>query len=846
MRLQKSLFWLFLISLFLSACKKKQEIISSPQKIDFDWLFHLGDVENGELPETKTENWRILDLPHDWSIAGEYSQENGSDWQSGFLPAGIGWYRKTLNWSPDWEGKLVKIYFEGIYMNSDVWINGHHLGHRPNGYVSFEYDLTNYLKKGENIVAVKVDHSKPLSGRWYTGSGIYRHVWLKIKDPVHIANWGVRVTIPKITRAQSAYNVFVSIVNQGNSKKITELKLTLFDKDGNEVSRIGSEFKPVEKGDKIVELSGILKNPHLWSPENPYLYKLKTELYQGGKLKDGNIQKIGFRKLEFDPDSGFKLNGKVTKLKGVCDHHTAGAVGAAVPDDVWLFRLKLLKEMGCNAIRTSHNPFSPAFYNICDSLGLMVMNEFTDGWETEKAASDYGLYFEEWWKTDAADFIMRDRNHPSVIMWSIGNEVRKPTWETQKQLVDLFHKYDPTRPVTQGGIDPTRNMKGDNLPSLLDVKGFNGDGEEKNVLEDFHSREPNIPVVCTEVPHTYQTRGVYRTTTQWRRRDFPAMWEKRSWDGTMRGLEERIYPIPDLAKNEVFPEEKCLTWYKDGKAFPLQIAHKYEPYLYYQSSYDNASVRSSARKAWQRTRELDFVMGQFRWGSFDYLGETNDWPSRFANFGVIDICGFPKDHFFLYQSMWTDKPMVHILPHWTHPGKEGIKIPVVVYTNCDEVELFLNGKSLGTQKYEDEQLVWMVPYTPGTIKAVAKRNGKVVAEKGQTTAGKAAGIKLSADRTKIHANRTDVVFVSAEITDKNGISCPMADNKIKFEIDGPARIIGIDNGNPIDLSKYKTKERRAFRGKVMLMIQSTDKTGVFKIKAHSETMKLETISIDVI
>jgi beta-galactosidase len=314
----------------------------------------------------------------------------------------------------------------------------------------------------------------------------------------------------------------------------------------------------------------------------------------------------------------------------------------------------------------------------------------------------------------------------------------------------------------------------------------------------------------------------------------------------MRGLEKRIYPIPDLAKNEVFPEEKCLTWYKDGKTLPLQIIHKYEPYLYYQSSYDNASVRSSARKAWQRTRELDFVMGQFRWGSFDYLGETNDWPSRFANFGVIDICGFPKDHFFLYQSMWTDEPMVHILPHWTHPGKEGIKIPVVVYTNCDEVEFFLNGKSLGTQKYEDEQLVWMVSYTPGTIKAVAKRNGKIVAEKRQTTAGKAAGIKLSADRTKIHANRTDVVFISAEITDENGIFCPMADNNIEFEIDGPARIIGIDNGDPIDLSKYKTNERRAFRGKVMLMIQSTDKTGILKIKAHSGTKKSETISIDVI
>ncbi len=820
-------------------------MISFSKKIDFNWQFHLGDIKDGELPETETGNWRILDLPHDWSIEGEYSRDNGSDWQSGFLPAGIGWYRKTLTWSPEWKGKLVKIYFEGIYMNSDVWINGHLLGHRPNGYVSFEYDLTDYLKKGENVIAVRVDHSKPLSARWYTGSGIYRHVWLNVQNPAHIANWGVQLITPYVTATRSEYKAMVTVVNQKNSNELIMVKQTLFDKTGNKVFETSHEFEPSEEGDDTVELRGTLEQTQLWSPENPYLYELKTELYQGGRLKDENIQKIGFRKLEFDPDSGFKLNGKVTKLKGVCDHHTAGAVGAAVPDDVWLYRLKLLKEMGCNAIRTSHNPFSPAFYNICDSLGLMVMNEFTDGWETEKAASDYGLYFEEWWKTDAADFIKRDRNHPSVIMWSIGNEVRKPTRETQKQLVEIFHRYDPTRPVTQGGIDPTRNMKGDNLPSLLDVKGFNGDGEEKGVLEDFHSREPNIPVVCTEVPHTYQTRGVYRTTTQWRRRDFPAMWEKQKWDGTMQGLEKRIYPIPDLSKNEVFPEEKCLTWYKDGELFPLQITQTYEPYLYYQSSYDNASVRSSARKAWQRTRDLDFVMGQFRWGNFDYLGETNDWPSRFANFGVIDICGFPKDHFFLYQSMWTDKPMVHVLPHWTHPGKEGVKIPVVVYTNCDEVELFLNGKSLGTQKYEDEQLVWMVPYTPGTIKAVVKRDGKVVAEKEQTTAGNTMGIKLSADKKTVRANRTDVVFISAEITDKNGTSCPMADNEISFDLEGPARIIGIDNGDPIDLSKYKTNQRRAFRGKVMLIVQANQSTGTVSIRAHSKAIESNVLKIKV-
>ncbi len=805
----------------------------SPRKIDLNWQFHFGDIENGQAPDLNTKPWRILNLPHDWSIEGEYSLENGTDWQSGFLPAGIGWYRKELMWNPAWKGKRVKIHFEGVYLNSDVWINGYHLGHRPNGYLGFEYDVTDHLKKGSNVLAVRVDHSKPLTGRWYTGSGIYRHVWLKIKNPVHIDNWGVHFSSPVVNAHQSKYKVEVVIANQGNDDKTLKVQLALLDKSGNEVSKIFGELKSRTGKNTNVELNGILEQPVLWSPENPYLYTLKTSIIQEGKLVDEDIQKIGFRKLEFSPDFGFKLNGKITKLKGVCDHHTAGAFGAAVPDDVWLYRLRLLKQMGCNIIRTSHNPFSPAFYNICDSLGLMSMNEFLDGWDQEKAPHDYGLYFEEWWKTDGIDFVKRDRNHPSVIIWSIGNEVKKPTREVQKQLIDLFHQYDPARPVTQGGLDPTRGMTGDELPSLLDIKGFNGDGEEKGVLEDFHAKEPTIPIICTEVPHTYQTRGVYRTTTHWRRRDFPAKWEIEQWDGTMRGLEKRIYSIPDLAEKEAFPEEKCTVYYKNGQLIPIDITRDYQLYLYYQSSYDNASVRSSARMAWQRTRDLDYVMGQFRWGSFDYLGESNDWPSRFAGFGVIDICGFPKDHFYLYQSMWTDKPMVHILPHWTHPGKEGVKIPVVVYTNCDEVELFLNGKSLGTQKYEDEQLVWMVPYVTGTIKATAKKDGKIVAEDEQTTAGVPAKIKLSGDKTKISATRTDVVFIAADITDENGTFCPNADDVIEFNVSGPAKIIGIDNGDPIDLSAYKTNIRRAFRGKVMFWVQSTDESGDIIITAKS-------------
>jgi len=821
--------FLFFFNVVSIYCSAQPGFSFSPQKIDFDWQFHLGDVIDGADPDLNTDDWCILDLPHDWSIEGEYRPDNGTDWQTGFLPAGIGWYRKKLEWEPSWSEKTVKVSFEGIYLNSDVWINGYHLGHRPNGYIGFEYDLTRHLKKGTNVLAVRVDHSRPLSGRWYTGSGIYRHVWLKIQNNHHIENNGIYFTTPAVSAEKAEYQVEVAVA--GNDKKVVVL-VELFDQKGCPISKVSG--KPGDGG--TVKLTGKLDHPALWSPDHPDLYSLRTTVIRQGRAVDSDERKVGFRKPEFRPDSGFWLNGERLKFKGVCDHHTAGPMGSAVPDDVWRYRLRLLKKMGCNAIRTSHNPFSPAFYNICDSIGLMVMNEFLDGWDQEKASDDYGVYFEDWWKTDGIDFIKRDRNHPSVMIWSIGNEVRNPTREIQKQLIDLFHEYDPTRPVTQGGLDPTRGMTGDELASQLDIKGFNGDGEEKDVFEKFHACEPGIPMIGTEVPHTYQTRGVYRTTTHWRRRDFPAKWEQERWDEQLGGLEKRIFPIPDLAEKEVFPEEKNASWYQNGKEIPLDVTRPYQPHLYYQSSYDNASVRSSARKAWQRTRDLDYMMGQFRWGSFDYLGESNDWPSRFANFGVIDICGFPKDHFYLYQSMWTTEPMVHILPHWTHPGKEGLEIPVVIYTNCDEAELFLNGTSLGAKKYEDEQLVWRVPYQSGTIYAIARKNGEIVAECCQNTAGKPSKVRLSADRTAIAANRTDVVHVCVDVTDNNDILCPLAAEEIEFGVIGGARIIGVDNGDPLDLSSYKTNSRRTFRGKCMLWIQSDGRPGKIVVTARSKRL----------
>lgn len=787
---------------------------------DVGWKFYQGNVEEEALsPGYNDSGWRQLDLPHDWSIEGTYEQTaNGTDWQSGYLPAGTGWYRKTFAYNPDWKDKKVRIQFDGIYLNSEVWINGHSLGKRPNGYIGFEYDLTPFLKEGDNCIAVKVDQSKPLTGRWYTGSGIYRHVHLNISSPVHIAYSGICFRVDTFLPDKALCSVVVSIVNPGKEK--VRVVSCLQDTEGRIIART-TRSESVSTEEKVAMN---VTAPERWSPENPVVYTLVCRLEQGGNVLDEVQQFVGFRSLEFSPEFGFKLNGKVTKLKGVCDHHTAGAVGAAVPEDILHYRLKLLKEMGCNAIRTAHNPFSPEFYTMCDTMGLMVLNEGLDGWNTPKAADDYGHYFEEWWERDMTDFIKRDRNHPSVIMWSIGNEVNKASPEIQRNLVDLFHSLD-SRPVTQGGADPTRGMSVDYKENFgrLDIVGFNGNGEEVGEFEKFRNDFPSVCAVATEVPHTYQTRGVYRTKTQWRRRDFPAPWEQGDpvkWDQ----FEKRVFPIPDLTEEEFFPEEAVNP--------------------YYQSSYDNASVRISIRKAWQRTCSFPWLMGEFRWGSFDYLGEA-EWPQRCGNFGIIDVAAMPKDAYYLYQSLWSDKPMVHLLPHWTHTGKEGQIVPVVVYTNCESVELLLNDVSLGTQPYDGEQLVWIVPYKAGKIEARAKKGDKIVATDVQQTASSPYTVAFSANKLELKAASSDVARLELDVVDRNGVLCPYASDELVFELTGPVRLLGVDNGDPVDMFPYKQPRCHAFRGKCVLLLQATDTSGTAVITIRSARLKEKKITLDI-
>lgn len=794
-------------------------------KFDFDWKFYLGNIPDAYKTDFDDTGWRLLDVPHDWSIEGAYHETaNGTDWQSGYLPGGIGWYRKSFDYDKQWDGKEISILFDGVYMNSSVWINGRLLGKRPNGHIGFEYNLTPYLKNGKNNIAVQVDHSKPLSARWYTGSGIYRHVWLKVNNRIHIPTWGVHFTTSDVTNVKAKAEITTTIKNTYRATNEVILESVLKAKDGKIVSSTNSVVSIERNKDIEVTQSFDITNPELWSPDSPYLYTLESNIKQGNKTLHSQSMQVGIRKAEYSV-KGFFLNGKPIKIKGVCDHNTAGALGAAIPDQSLERKLRILKAMGCNAVRTAHNPFSPEFYSICDSLGLIVMDEIFDGWEKPKAEDDYGNYFKEWWKKDLTDFIMRDRNHPCILFWSIGNEVSKATPETQEKLVSLIHKLDPTRPVTQGGTDPTRGMSVDYDKNFrfLDLIGFNGNGEEVGEFEKFEKNNPHLFGIGTEVPHTYQTRGVYRTITAWRRRDFPAPWEQKSqikWDD----FKHRVFPIEDLTEEEVFPEEAVNK--------------------YYQSSYDNASVRISARHSWKRSSSFSWLFGEFRWGSFDYLGEA-EWPQRCGNFGIIDICGFPKDHYYLYQSMWCDEPMVHILPHWTHTGKEGVEIPIVVYTNCNSVELFHNGKSLGEKEYKGDQLFWYVPYAAGDITAVAKTKNNKTVTKTIKTAGKPSQISIKSDKKAAKANRTDVIHFEIDITDDNGTLCPLASNEIFFEITGPGRLIAVDNGDPIDLSSNKIASRKAFRGKAFLIVQATDKKGEIVVKMKSKGLKNSSCSITV-
>jgi beta-galactosidase len=751
---------------------------------DFDWKFHLGDVDSGQSAELNDEGWRTLNLPHDWSIEGTFDMEHPTGAWGGFLPCGIAWYRKTFDIPHTWADRQVRIEFDGIYMNSEVWINGSFLGRRPNGYIGFEYDLTPYLRPNGNVIAVRVDTSREPSSRWYSGSGIYRHVSLTVTGPVRVAHWGTCVTTPSVAEEAAVAEIRTTVENTGRDAKLVRLVSEISDAEGRLRGMAFSEELVPGNGQIEAVHSVRMEAPDLWSPEQPSLYTLKTRILDqdGISLLDEYSTRFGIRSISFRPGTGFFLNGKSLKLKGVCHHHDAGPVGSAVPDKVLERRLLILKQMGCNAIRTAHHPMAPEFYDLCDRLGLMVIDEAFDGWGVPKADCDYGLYFDEWWRTDLLDMLRRDRNHPCIILWSIGNEVLGKTDEMTREIQDFVHRHEPTRPVTCG-----RGEDG-----ILDVQGYNGHGGQPGVLEEAYRMHPERVYLLTEEPHTLQTRGFYRTQTWWRDKDRPR------------------FEIANLTEDELF----------------------FDGALEYNSSYDNSGVRCCARDSWRRTKELDYVCGEFRWTGFDYLGESAGWPARMGNYGIIDLCGFPKDTYYFYQSLWADKPMVHVLPHWTHPGLEGTVIPVWAYSNCDSVEVLLNGVSLGEQPVAGRMnLAWDVPYAPGRLEAIGRKNGKIVDSKAVETASHAAVLRLQADQTELVADGRDISHVVFELRDEDDRLVPHADNEVTFCLRGPAQLIGLENGDPVDLTPAKSTRRKAFYGKGIGIVQSVMETGDIELAA---------------
>ena len=768
---------------------------SSAARTNFDdtWKFSLGDIDGGEKLSFVDKDWRVLNLPHDWSIEGEYNKEHPMADRCGYLPAGIGWYRKTITVPKEWKGKYVEIAFDGIFMNSTVWANGKQLGFRPYGWISFAYDITEQVNESNSITfAVRIDNKLQPSARWYTGSGIYAHTWIDLKDPIHIKNDGIY-----IRTKGNVISIDTEVASRSSALKNTSVKTSIIDAAGATVQSTTSKLN-IDGGQAgKVSQKCSLENPQLWSTASPYLYTAKSEVVVNGEVVDTINTRFGVRDIEWNKKTGLWINGKNVKMRGVCNHQDAGPLGAAVPDKILRFRIQQLKDMGCNAIRTAHNPQTPIFYDICDELGMLVMDEIFDGWK-KKASQDYGMHaFDKWWKQDLTDWLKRDRNHPSVIIWSVGNETRGPV---AKDIVEQCHLLDPTRPVTSGHSGT----------EFMDIHGYNGKSEKKK----FFPQNKEL-MIGTENTHTWQVRGYYRSKT-WYRDGFP---NKR----------QDPFEIPDLTKNEVFTHD-----WTDQARNSKQI---------FNSSYDNATVRTTARHNIEQLRDIPYYAGTFRWTGYDYIGEAGyvhgGWPFKAFMGGAIDLSNFEKDLYYLYQSQWTEKPMVHILPHWTHPKMRlGTKIPVWVYSNCDEVELFFNGKSLGKikpgKKWDEMQCQWMVPWAAGELKAIGYKKGNVSTEQVVKTADVPSQIALSIDGKSMTDRGNDIVQIRVTTTDAKGEMYPYGENRTYFHVIGDGKIRALGNGSPVDVEKhYGVNSRTAFYGLTRAFIESTAQMGNIALLAGS-------------
>jgi beta-galactosidase len=765
---------------------------------DADWRFSLTDEGGAALPAFDDSGWRVVHLPHDWSAEGPFSADWGSG--NGYAPGGIGWYRKHFTLDADLAGKLATIEFDGVYDHAEVWVNGHVVCGRPYGYSSFACPLTPYLRFGGagNVVAVRVDHSRFADSRWYTGSGIYRHVRVQLTDPLHIAHWGTFVSTPTVTADAATVHVDTIVENGSNSARTVTLESEVV--SGNDVVARGSTPASLAPGaHRTVVQDLALPNPRHWTPDSPVLYTLRQRIRADSTVTDDAERTFGVRTMRFDPARGFFLNGAPTKLKGVCVHHDAGSLGAAVPAGVWERRLRALKALGVNAIRTSHNPPAPEFLDLCDRLGLLVLDEAFDEFTPAKnkwvhgrnvgVPSHFGYAedFNNWSVTDVSDLVRRDRNHPSVFAWSVGNEVDYPNdpfsdpvlgqrYRPQnppaanlvtlaRPLVDAIHALDPTRPVT-AALASLEMSDAVGLPALFDIVGYNY--QEARYAED-HARYPARVIFGSENSHQYRN--------------------------------------------------------------------------------------------WTIVRDTPYLAGQFLWTGIDYLGEAGVFPNRANGAGLLDLCGFKKPMAWFRQSLWSNAPMVYLAAspesaagapgrpvrleeRWNWPA--GSTVAVTAYSNAGEVALTLNGRPLGTERLAgsaDGALHWSVPFEAGVLAAVARTDGRPVAEFSLTTAGAAARVELVPDVTRIAADGEAVVHIEYRVVDGHGVRLPTADTGVTFDVQGPARVLGIGNADLNDTASGQGLVHRTWQGRGLAILQSTGSPGVITVRASAPGLEPAAVTV---
>jgi beta-galactosidase len=767
-----------------------QEDFQRKYLFDYNWKFFLGDEPSASSRDFIDKSWRCLDLPHDWSIEGKLDPKNPTGGGGGYFPAGIGWYRKKFDVPPAWKGKCISIYFEGVYMNSEVFINGKSLGVHPYGYTTFSYDLTPYLDfDRENVLSVKVDNSKQMNCRWYSGSGIYRHVWMIVTNPVHVATWGVNITTPQVSAEKATVQIKTLVKNQTNLSQSIILKTSLLNINADNTGHNQTEVELPANSEKEIEQHITISKPFLWTPETPHLYQAEVKVLIDNKVIDDTKTTFGIRSIKFTTENGFQLNGKTVKINGGCVHHDNGCLGAASFDRAEERRVELLKSAGFNAIRTSHNPPSEAFLDACDRLGMMVMDEAFDGWIESKTPFDYSVYFNEWWQRDIEAMVLRDRNHPSIIIWSTGNEIierKKPeAVKTAKMLADCIRKNDPTRPVTSAMT--TWDADWDIFDPLFVVHDIGGYNYQLNRAPNDHERVPSRIIVQTE---SYP-------------RDAFANWKM---------VKNHNYILGDFVWTalDYLGESGIGRWYYSGE----KAGEHWESDLFpWHAAYCGDIDLTGWRKPISHYRNMLY-------NNTEHIYMAVREPEG--------------DTLKIKQTLWSVWPTWE---SWTWPGFEGKNIQVEVYSKYPKVRLYLNKKLIGEQATTEEQqfkAVFDVTYVPGILSAVGvseNRESETIILK---TSGNTAKIRLIPDRIKISADGQDLSFITVEVTDEDGILQPNAQNQLQFSVSGPGVIAGVDNADIKDPDPYSGTTRKTWHGGALVVVRSTRDAGNIKLTVSSE------------